>query len=103
MRVVTRASSVPGGFGKYDDRSGVPGAVDGLRDCGRIEFQQLAQSAGLQAIRTETEFTEVKDFQDIELARMTERHIRILLLAGQGGNAVSNFRQRTAWSFRPAG
>jgi hypothetical protein len=71
MRCITCASSMPGGFGKDDDWSGVTGAVDRLRDCGRIEFQQFAQSAGLQAIRTKTKFTEVKYLQDIELARMT--------------------------------
>ena len=82
MRVITRASSEPGGIGKNDDWSGRPGAVECLRDRRRIELQQFAQSAGLQAIRTESKFSKVKYFQDIELARVTERHVRILLLAG---------------------
>jgi hypothetical protein len=102
MRSITYASSMADGFGKNDDWSGRSGAVECLCDRGRIELQQFAQSAGLQAIRTESKFTKVKYFQDIELARMTERHVRILLLAGRGGNAVGFLTLQTAWSFRPA-
>jgi hypothetical protein len=79
----------------------VSGAVDRLCDRRRIELQEFAQAPGFQAIRAQSELTQMKYVDDIELASMTEWHGRILLLAGRVGKSGTIFRQRVSWSFRP--